>query len=180
MCNPGSVPEYVEYRSCAVQRRTIDGVVPLASLSRVVSAVHGLPAKDAHAQLQLEFAEDAQRRVRVSGQIVARVVLQCQSCATPFEHVIDASIAGVIVADDVGAAGVPKADEPIMADGETLDVRTLAEDELLLSLPIVARCGTADCKARYNEGTTIADSDEPELRQREDNPFSVLEKMKHD
>lgn len=180
MSKPDQVPESVEYRRCAVQQRTVEGAVPLAKLSRLRSAVYCMPEAGANAQLQLEFAEDAQRRVRVSGRATAHVMLQCQRCMSPFEHVVDAAVAGVIVADEASAANVPTADEPIMADGDMLDVYALAEDELLLALPMVARCNRSDCQTRYNVDDNVAKSAAPAHGQGKDNPFSVLENIKHD
>lgn len=177
MCKPGGVPDHVEYRRFATQGRKIEGIIPLASLPRVVSAVCDLPAKDAVARLQLELAEDSQRRVHATGRISARVVLQCQRCTQLFEETIETAIAAVIVSDDESAADVPRADEPIMADGDRLDVRGLVEEELLLALPMVARCDNPQCRARYETDATVAETRSP---QRKDNPFAVLKQLKHD
>lgn len=179
MCKPGGVPERVDYRRYAVQGRTIEGTVPLACRSRLVAAVYRAPAADTVARLRLAFAEDTQRRVRVSGRITAPVVLQCQRCSAAFEYVIDTPIAGIVVTDDAGAAGVPKAGEPIMADGDTLDVQVLAEDELLLALPLVARCDRPACRARYNDTTVAAHGGDAQRQQGGNKPFSVLQRLKH-
>lgn len=172
----GDVPNHVEYRRFATHARAIDGIIPLASLSRVVAAVQQTPAAEDAAHVQLAFTEDAQRRVRVRGRVAARVLLQCQRCATAFAQPIDAAIAGVVVADDEAAAGVPRADEPILADGDMLDVHALVEDELLLALPMVARCNDPQCRAHYE---TQAPS-QPQQPARQDNPFDVLKQIKRD
>lgn len=180
MRKPGDVPEYVEYRRYALQGRTIDGTVPLIALPRVVAVVQQSPGADDVARLRLAFVEDGQRRVRAEGQITARLLLRCERCLTSFEHGVDAPIAGVIVANDANAATVPKADEPIMADGDTLDVHTLAEDELLLALPMAAYCDKPECQAGYNDQSAIPHAQEPQPRQRRDNPFAVLKQIKND
>src|SRR5699024_1239671 len=130
-----SVPEHVEYRRCAVQRQTLAGAVPLSGMARLAAAVHRLPQQQA--QVQLAFAEDDQRRVRLAGRVVAPVQLLCQRCSTAFVYEVDTAVAGVVVADDAAAATVPHADEPILADGDMLNIQALVEDELLLALPMV-------------------------------------------
>lgn len=172
------VPEQVDYRRMAVLRQTLVGTVPVASMRRLAAAAQRVTSADA--RLRLEFAEDDQRRVRVAGQVVASVVLQCQRCSTSFEHVLDAVIAGVIVADDAAAANVPHADEPILAAADTLAVHVLAEDELLLALPMVAHCSNADCQTRYNASPLTKQADSAAPGQRTNNPFAALEQLRHD
>lgn len=171
----GGVPERVDYRQYATHGYEIEGTIPLVSLPRVVAATHQAPAEDESAQLQLAFAEDAQRRVCTTGRARARLVLQCQRCTALFVQPIDAAIAGVIVTDDDAAADVPRADEPIMAEGAMLDVHALVEDELLLALPIAARCGNAECRSRYEADNRAGDRQPPA---RNDSPFAVLQELK--
>ena|SRR5699024_1333501 len=173
-----SVPEQVEYRRCAVQRQTLAGAVPLASMARLADAVLRLP--DKQAQVSLAFVEDDQRRVRVSGRITAPVELLCQRCSTAFVHAVDTTVAGVVVADDASAATVPHADEPILAAGDVLDVHALVEDELLLALPMVMHCGHPDCQTRYNVQAPPAQTAPAPSGRRTDNPFAVLDQLRHD
>lgn len=178
MSNSGDVPNHVEYRRFATHERAIEGIIPLASLPRVVAITQKSPVASDVAQLQLTFAEDAQRRVRVSGSVSACLVLQCQRCTQPFEQPVDADIAGVVVADEQAAAQVPHADEPILADGDALDVHALVEDELLLALPMVARCSDPQCRANYESQPLSEQADA--TPKRKDNPFAVLDRLKRD
>lgn len=149
--------------------------MPLASLPRVVAVAYRAPIADAVARLRLAFAEDGQRRVHATGRVSAQLVLQCQRCTQAFEQTIETAIAGVIVTNDEAAADVPRADEPIRVDGDTLDVRALMEDELLLALPMVARCNDPTCRAQYETSAPGVGTQTPT---REDNPFAVLGQLK--
>lgn len=173
-----SVPEHVEYRRCAVQRQTLAGAVSLASMTRLAAAVCRLPEDSA--QVRLTFAEDEQRRVRVAGHVSVPVMLQCQRCSAAFEHELEAAVAGVVVADEAAAATVPHADEPILAAGDRLDVQALVEDELLLALPMVMHCSNPHCQTRYNRTATPVQADSSAAAPRTDNPFAVLEQLRHD
>lgn len=160
-----------------MQRQTFAGVMSLGRMPRLAAAVHRLPASDA--QVELAFAEDEQRRVRLTGRITVAVELQCQRCLAAFEHEIDTAIAGVVVADDAAAASVPHADEPILAADDTLDVQALVEDELLLALPIAAHCNNAACQTRYNDELPTAQTGTAPAERRTDNPFATLEQLRH-
>lgn len=153
----------------------------MAGMARLAAAVVRLPVSDA--QVELAFAEDEQRRVRLAGRAVAPVVLRCQRCSTACELTIDTAVAGVVVADDAAAASVPHADEPILATGDWLDMQALVEDELLLALPMVVHCSNTACQTRYNSGLASAQPDSSaEPRQADkpkDNPFAALEQLKH-
>lgn len=177
MSEPADVPRHVDYRRCAAQGRTIEGTIPLVSMPRAVAETHRAPGNDVLVHVQLAFSEDAQRRVHATGRVSAPLVLQCKRCGAAFEQVIEAGVAGVVVTNDDAAAALPRADEPIVTDGDMLDVPALAEDELLLALPMVARCDNARCRARYESD---APGGEPRSPAREDNPFAVLGQLNDD
>jgi len=175
MSQPGNVPDHVEYRRFATQSRAIEGIIPLASLPRVLAVAFQAPPVDAAAHVRLVFTEDSQRRVRVTGWVSADLVLQCQRCTRAFVQAVVATVAGVIVNNDAAAADVPRADEPILVAGDTLDVCALVADELLLALPMVARCDDPTCRTRYESRAADGSASAPT---RADNPFAALGQLK--
>ncbi|HLQ86612.1 MAG TPA: YceD family protein [Salinisphaeraceae bacterium] len=177
MGKPDSVPNHIDYRRCAIQGQAVAGTLSLASLPRVVAAAHAKPPADAVAQVQLDFREDGQRRVQVDGWVTAPLMLQCQRCMETFRQIVDTQVSGIIVASDDAAAAVPREFEPIMAAGHLLDVHALVADELLLALPMVARCQRPACRARYE---AEADDLTPQAATRKDKPFAVLSELWHD
>ncbi len=172
MSKPGDVPRRVNYRRFATHGRELEGQIALSDLPRVVAEVWQAPRPEETVRVELGFHEDSQRRVVVGGRVAARLVLQCQRCLEAFGQRLDVRVAGVVVADDAAAADVPRADEPIMAEGDMLDVHALVADELLLALPGVARCLRPACRARY-------DSAGDARQQRKDNSFAVLKELEH-
>lgn len=77
--------------------------------------------------------------LRVDGRLVTHVEMTCDRCARPFRHRLEAR-----VMEDLEWRGT---EGPIVIEGgaTTLDLQALAREQLLLALPMVARCNEA-CK----------------------------------
>lgn len=176
MNEPGTLAHHVDYRRLATQRRDVSGAIALGRLPRVAAACARRPGKDEHLEADLRFFEDGQRRVRVEGSIRTTLTLICQRCLRDYVQSMDTPVAGVIVGGDEAAANVPRADEPVLADGDTLDLHALVSDELLLALPNVGRCDRADCRSRY---AVEPETPAPEADDRQF-PFAGLDRLTRD
>ena len=176
MNSQAELVRWVDYRRSATERLAVDGKAALKDLSRVRAETTDQDDGEAvHAELL--FFEDEQRRARFSGRIHGVLALRCQRCLDVFSYRLSADIAGVVVANDAAAASVPKADEPVLADGDMLDVYALVSDELLLAMPTIARCEREACQRQYvfePAQTRAEDNEKPK------NPFTVLKTLKTD
>jgi uncharacterized protein len=102
--------------------------------------VEMLTSRDGLSQLELCGSLDEQGRGHLSGRLRASVVMTCQRCLRDLTVSVDAKLHFVLLASDDEAAACEQDEEPlIMAPGDTLDLATLVEDEVILALPIVAR-----------------------------------------
>ena len=178
MTTPGTLAHRVDYRRLALQERGVEGRIAVAALPRVAAEMARPPEPDDEVVVELGFDEDGQRRVHAAGTIRTTLALRCQRCLQVYDEPMDVAVCGIVVGDDEAAANVPRADEPILADGDMLDVHALVSDELLLALPSVARCRRPECMARYAPEPA---SERAEQRaRRQDNPFAVLSQLKRD
>ncbi|MDA3921500.1 MAG: YceD family protein [Salinisphaera sp.] len=165
----------LDYRRLALTGQTLTGQLTLKQLPRTRGA---LAADEAPViEVSLDFAEDAQRRVRLKGRAAGQLVMTCQRCLQSFETTVAADIAGVVVSDDDAAASVPREDEPILAGDGVIDIHELVDDELLLALPLVARCHRPECRAEYE---IEAPAEQISAGERKTNPFAVLQSLKSD
>ncbi len=75
--------------------------------------------------------------LRVDGHLITHVEMSCDRCARPFRYRLEAR-----VREDLEWTGT---DGPITTDGGAvaLDLQALAREQLLLALPMVARCSEA-------------------------------------
>jgi uncharacterized protein len=67
--------------------------------------------------------------------------LECQRCMQPMSVPIDTVVKVALVASETDAARVPAELEPVLAPGGRISIGELIREELLLTLPIVARHG---------------------------------------
>lgn len=83
-------------------------------------------------------------------EIDANPTLICQRCLTPYVHELHSEGAIFLARNDAELERW-ESDDPLLdviVAEERMDVRTLIEDELLLSLPVVPRHEEEDCPRR--------------------------------
>lgn len=164
------LPERVDPRRLAIAGGSVEGEVELVALTRLADyLLAGEVPERGRATLNLVFEEDAQRRVLLTGRLRADLTLECQRCLGPVPWRVDQPLRLVAVDDETAAAQAPRDCDPVVVPADGLDPVALAEDELILALPLVARCDAADCAGA--PGATAR-------RTRGDNPFAVLARLK--
>lgn len=162
-------PEWVDPRRLAAERGSVDGEIATTALSRLTPELDSASGPST-VWVRLDFAEDAQRRITISGWVQAHLCLQCQRCLGPADWSADLAVKAMAVSDDDAAAAVPKDWEPVVPGPRGLSPAALAEDELLLALPVAAHCRDQTCRERYERQDT--------QNARSDNPFAVLNELK--
>lgn len=165
-----ALPQWVDPRRLASARGSVEGEIALSALTRLAGDLY--PGSEAGtAWLRLDFAEDGQRRITMMGRLQAQLQLRCQRCLGPADWAAQVSVHAMVVADDEAASVVPREWEPVIMDTHGLSPATLAEDELILALPPVARCNDHACREKFERQQTEA--------VRNDNPFAALAELKY-
>lgn len=161
---PG-LPRWVAARKFAARSQCLRGRVDARDLPRLMGAVAGA---DVPVDVELTFV-DAEDGPEIHGCIETRVTMTCERCLEPMEVALTAKPALGLVRDDRDAAALPERLDPCLASDEDLDLFELVEDELLLTLPIVAK-HQKQCRPLPPPEAVAADSAE--------SPFRVLERLK--
>ncbi|WP_308367218.1 MULTISPECIES: YceD family protein [unclassified Microbulbifer] len=166
-----ALPRIVDARKLVQREQRLAGTLPRSALQRLLSAAESV---DEDVRAELTFARDIQGHLAVDGVLRCRVQLLCQRCLEPMPEEIEATFRwGVVWSEDQGKA-LPKGLDPVVQEGDELDLYEVLEEEILLNLPMVAyhqeECVTRD---RFHYGEDAGEADE----QRE-NPFKVLEQLK--
>lgn len=129
-------PELVDCAQLSEEGAVLERVYTLADLDRlkdVLSDSRGV----VHARFA--FSKTFSGRAGASIEIRAEPRLRCQRCMQGFA--LDVSGASAIEFSEDGAADAPDAQREIyLARGGKVSLRDLAEEELLLALPIVPAC----------------------------------------
>jgi uncharacterized protein len=139
MSEPWSTP--LEVDRLADGGTEVDFAVPLEKLAGLPSGVAGSVAGRARFARARGFPV-AQLAVRGSASIV------CQRCMQPMSVPIETEAQVALIASEADAERVPPEFEPVLAPAGRISIAELIEEELRLTLPIVALHGDgAACAA---------------------------------
>lgn len=123
------------------------------------------------------FFEVDQQKLRIfHGKASVAVELICQRCNEPMIYQCEAEFTYCPVHNQEQENNLPDAYEPIYYDenGE-VNLHQVVEDELILTLPQIAKHAISDCNVNDFE-LTFGEVEEEEQRP---NPFDALAKLKH-
>jgi uncharacterized protein len=172
MPRPPALPadNIVDAEVCARAGSTIARHFSAADLPRL-SEAGGREGSSIEANFQFAHFES---RPAVSGDLHGTVVLTCQRCMQPVPVEVDDSFQVLIVEEE--RTDEPGGFEPLVAKASRLDLRWLAEEQVLLALPLVPKHENADCvenvvaKAEA-AGDEVAEEEEEVVKQQ---PFRNL------
>lgn len=165
---PDSVDPYQLARAGEVLQGELDGT----DMDRLRSLLHGTMEP---VSLQLRFSLSQGRLPVISGHVRARLPLLCQRCLETTIEDIDASFSLGVIRGEGQLAQLPEDLEPLILEQDKLTLSSLIEDELLLSLPLVAMHQPEQCAVRLEPTGNRQGQAEEEPRK---NPFAVLESLK--
>ncbi len=103
-------------------------------------------------------------------QVEASVVLICRRCMKPVRRKLESVTSLVFAPEDT--PDLPADHEAIGGDPRKLDLASLVEDELLLSLPLIAQHGPAE-ECKPPGGAAKAKPQTPQMRR----PFAGLKDL---
>lgn len=172
-------PLRLDVPALAEHGASLSGTWPLRSLARLAASAHA-DAQPGPGD-ELAWSVRGERRARSGApaqtwlhlELRARLRLECQRCLAPIDTALEVDRALRFVSgEDQAAALDADSDEDVLALTRTLDVRELAEDELLLALPLVPRHTVCP------EPLPLAGGPVPQAGEEEANPFAVLKALK--
>ncbi|EKD55288.1 MAG: hypothetical protein ACD_60C00017G0005 [uncultured bacterium] len=149
----------------------LDGVLWVKEMQRFSAS---LSDDSGEVSVQMAFEIDEQGIRYLKGHLAALVMLQCQRCLDPFKHEIISNFLLGIVHTTEEAEELPNRYDPLIVVDDTLILRDMIEEELIISLPIVAMHHTKDCNA---EKLRDLDAHRNSVIERE-NPFKVIELLR--
>jgi len=126
----------------APEEAVVERSYPLVRFTRLTDRL-ATSAGEARARLAFKVVGGVPTGVL---RLRAEVVLDCQRCLGPVRRILEStSLLAFVQSED---APVPADHDTIAGDPERIDLATLVEDELLLSLPLVpAHRADEDCRA---------------------------------
>ncbi len=167
---PRPTTDRVEPRTLAANEARIERRYPLKSLPRLAEMLAG-DAGEVVARIRFFQVETNLPGGEI--ELSAVVPLRCQRCLEPYGEPVSARTRVVFVENDERSGAVPDQYEAVTAPEGVIDLQELVEDELLLSLPIVARHPEDSACARsgaYEGEPRDDEQDKPDTQR----PFEAL------
>lgn len=168
------LPKTLDPIKSAQKRSSYDGIFAAKDMVRLNEAVSSLSSDVA---VKVEFAKDAQGLTYFQGTSSVSVELICQRCNATYVDSISTQFCFSPVQRGENTEALPDVYEPIeVNDHGEIELSQLIEDELILSLPIVALHAEEDCSV------TADDMQFGEIASEvtRENPFAVLKELKRD
>lgn len=134
----------VDASICAHSGTTVERRFTLADLPRLREAGG---QEGSHIIARFAFSQ-FDGRVAIDGELEGTLQLPCQRCMKPFDFMVDETFKLVVVREAEELDEEPGGYETVLADPARLDLRALAEDQVLLALPLVPRHAAEDCEVR--------------------------------
>ncbi len=163
------LPKQGDPRKFAQQGISLQGVVPIVSLPRLVDAIED---SSGEIQADLVFGLSEDKKKIVTGSARADISLVCQRCLNAVTVLVESNISLGIVWDEEHALALPEYLDPWIVGEGAADFYEMIEEEMLLSLPAVA----------YHQepciNSKLFESGKPVEIKKEKNPFQVLEQLK--
>ncbi len=120
----------------------LTGELRVAELTRLKASLHA--ECDAAVTVALRCGRASDDRMTMQLTVAATLPLTCQRCLDPVELAVEETVDWVVVGSEAEAARVAEGLEPlVLADGR-LQMATLVEDELIVSLPMAPRHANID------------------------------------
>jgi len=166
------LPGSVDALKLCQQGVTVSGFLPLVQLQRLSNQLY---VPEGNVQVELRFGLDEQSRKTITGQLQATVPLICQRCLERLDVDITSEPSLALVWNKDQIAQLPRVLDPVLMDGEDLDLHDIVEEELLLALPLVAIHEVGTCQPPKLLTEQLIE-DEPE--EKRVNPFQVLATLK--
>jgi uncharacterized protein len=165
------LPDLVDCARLAEDAAVLERVYGLRELPRLQDLL-AEPLGDLQASFVFAKAASGRAVARVAIRATPRLV--CQRCMQGFKFPVSTG-SEVEFTNDAQAAASDSERELVRVDGEKVSLRELAEEELLLALPIAARCDTPQSCGKAP--SFAADAKGPEESGEMRRPFTVLQDL---
>lgn len=166
------LPKLVDARKFIAIGTEIHAVVAVSELGQFVD---GLASDSGAVDVDISFFRDEQGFKCISGRASASVELTCHRCLKPMMQSVDAEFSLAVVWTEEQAKALPKYYDPVILGEESLVLRDLVAEELILSTPFVSYHEDVNCSGLEQVVEPVVDN---ENEVSGDSPFAVLGQLK--
>lgn len=151
------LPERVDPHLLAEENVVLQGEVPLSRFTRLTDY---LCDRKGVVRLKLQFHQGKDGTVSMVGKVQTTLAMQCQYCLDRVDVAVSAQLNLVFVDSDESASALDETADAVLPPGDSIELVAIFEDDLILSLPMVAKHGSGDCigKLEYNQDAEASNS----------------------
>lgn len=171
-----SIPAYADTRKIFQQQGNISGNLGLERLPQLCKS---LANDQGSVSLELKFTLSEANERLISGSLRAEVNVFCQRCLKPLAIALADDIKLALVRDEEAAQQLNAELDPWICEDHKLDLAELAEEQLILCMPIVSYHESGDCISQKSYVAGASTSDEATESVTKNNPFAVLKSLKN-
>jgi len=164
------LPVHLDPVSMAAKGREIAGSMPVEAFERLADALH---SRTGELEVSLRFGRTEAGRDVLQGRVTGELELVCQRCLAPYGLPVDIALDLVLVESEAEAETLPEEQDALVVGGRrSMHTVDMVEDDLILALPLVPRCGRGSACVAAVE---ILDSDAIETETGRQQPFAGLD-----
>lgn len=146
----------------AERGESLSGEVDASVLGRLVDRVVAAPeGRSQRLHWTVEGGRDEKGRPRLTLNLDGAVFMTCQRCLRPLEQVIAQDTDLLLARDEAALIALDAEESEVVLANAKLDVLSLVEDELLLSLPFAPRHAQGECVAATTPAATGPERESP-------------------
>ena len=161
--NKAPLPEEVNHRKFAGDRTKLDGTVPVSSFHRLIQFIEGdsTTGEQGEVHAKLEFRRGKKQKTLIIGRINANLKLICQNCLELCSFQVESSFRWVLVENEDALIALDSDDDGVICAEDRVNIVALLEDELLVSLPMIAKHPVGECSfvAEHGDDKTVNNGD---------------------
>jgi uncharacterized protein len=161
------LPDTIDFFKQVDRNACYECVWPVSRFERLNDVIYG---NDGEVTARLKFGTRAGVRC-LDGTVEADLELRCERCLNPVKQHIEGGFRFGLISSDEEANLLPEEFEPLIVTSVEPSVIDLVEDELLLSLPIVAKHDD-ECSEILQQHTNNDQSQQDTYR-----PFAALKDL---
>lgn len=139
---PSGIPASIQASKALKRRELYAGSLPLALMTRLAAL---LADASSDLKVELEASRDADGAGWLRGDIRGLLTLTCQRGLHPYDWRCDLPVALRLVTSEAEEERLLETCEPYLVREDSLPLRELVEDEVLLALPMMPRCDDQNC-----------------------------------
>lgn len=144
---PVKLPDHVAARRLAEEGAAIQAEVAADRLSRLPGSF----VLTSPVAVSVKFGLEEHGRPRITGELRGTMATTCQRCLEPMTIAITCAVDQVL-ADDSCTPDALETSDYVIGPGDTVDLRALVEDELILGCPMIATHARGACKPPVDIG----------------------------